>query len=142
METWRKVWRDGIADQLTAMGLEALQQALLSDDERLLQGATTSPPPLLCVQDWAVEGACVVGYCGWQGDGLQTVGEVEEYFARVCFEVDQALGEPAACRYFLNWFDEQPRAEVRRELLAEVNRTLAQRRAAAQGIAFDETAAA
>ena len=96
METWRKVWRDGIAGQLTTVGLRALQQALVSDDERLLQGATTSPPPLMCVQDWAVEGACVVGFCGWQGDGLQTVGEVEEYFARVCFEVDQALGEPAA----------------------------------------------
>ena len=44
METWRKVWRDGIASQRTTVGLEALQQALLSDDERLLLGATTSPP--------------------------------------------------------------------------------------------------
>jgi hypothetical protein len=127
MEAWRKVWRDGLAPQLSTAGLEALKAALQSDDPRLLQGATTSPPPLQCVQDWAVEAACVVGYCGWQGDGLETVADVEEFFARVCFETDQALGEPAACRWFLNWFDEMPRDDVRRQLLAEVTRTLAQR---------------
>jgi hypothetical protein len=58
---------------------------------------------------------------------LETVAEVEEFFARVCFEADQRLGEPAACRWFLNWYDEAPRAEMRRLLLAEVNRALALR---------------
>jgi hypothetical protein len=127
VESWRLVWRKALAPRLSAPGLVALRQALLGDDERLLQGATTSPPPLMCVQDWEVEGACPIGFSGWQGDGLRTVGEVVEYFARVCIEVDQALGEPAACRYFLNWFDEQPRAEVRRGLLAEVKRELKRR---------------
>jgi hypothetical protein len=131
MEAWRQVWREGVAPQLSTTGLKALQKALHADDERLLQGATTSPPPLHCVRDWAVEGACVIGYCGWQGDGLQTVSEVEEFFAQVCFEVDKALGEPAACRWFLNWFDDNPRPEVRALLLAEVNRTLAERYTAA-----------
>jgi hypothetical protein len=69
----------------------------------------------------------VVGFCAWKGDGLETVAEVEEFFARVCFEADQVLGEPAACRWFLNWFDETPRDEMRRQLLPEVNRVLAQR---------------
>ena len=145
MESWRKVWREGLAPLLSTPGLEALQRALATDDGRLLQGATTTPPPLQCVQDWPVEAACGVGYCGWQGDHLETVAEVEEFFARVCFEVDQALGEPAACRWFLNWFDETPREEMRRELLAEVNRTLAQRRAGQSEEAVtegDETAAA
>lgn len=127
MESWRKVWRDGLASHLSTPGLEALRRALIGDDSRLLQGATTTPPPLQCVQDWPVEAACVLGYCGWQGDGLETVAQVEEFFARVCFEADQALGEPAACRWFLNWFDEAPRPEMRKELLAEVKRTLAQR---------------
>ena len=139
METWRQVWREGVAPQLSTAGLEALQKALQGDDERLLQGATTSPPPLQCVRDWAVEGACVIGYCGWQGDGLETVSQVEEFFAQVCFEVDKTLGEPAACRWFLNWFDDAPRAEVRGLLLAEVNRSLAQRRGEVQA---DDTAAA
>jgi hypothetical protein len=129
MDSWRKVWRDGLAPLISTAGLEALRAALSSDDARLLQGATTTPPPLQCVQDWPVEAACVLGYCGWQGEGLQSVAEVEDYFARLCFEVDQRLGEPAACRWFLNWFDETPRDEMRSLLLPEVTRTLAQRRA-------------
>ena len=130
MDSWRQVWRDGLAPLISTQALEVLRTALVNDDSRLLQGATTSPPPLQCVQDWPVESACALGFCGWQGEGLETVAEVEEYFARLCFEVDQRLGEPAACRWFLNWFDEAPRDEMRRQLLAEVQRTLAQRLAA------------
>jgi hypothetical protein len=145
MDSWRKVWRDGLAPLISTAGLEALRAALSSDDARLLQGATTTPPPLQCVQDWPVEAACALGYCGWQGEGLESVAEVEEYFARLCFEVDQRLGEPAACRWFLNWFDETPRDEMRALLLPEVNRTLAQRRAgpeAEEAEGGEETAAA
>lgn len=127
MDRWRKTWREGFTPVLTTGGLDALARALASDDRRLIQGATTSPPPLFCVSDWPVEAACVTGFCGWQGDGLKTVAEVEEYFARVCFEADVALGEPAGCRWFLNWFDETPRDEMRRELLAEVLRELRRR---------------
>ena len=144
MDSWRKVWRDGLAPLISTAGLEALATALHDDDARLLQGATTTPPPLQCVQDWPVEAACALGYCGWQGEGLESVAEVEEYFARLCFEVDQRLGEPAACRWFLNWFDETPRDEMRRLLLAEVNRSLALRRDDGddEEIGRDETAAA
>lgn len=144
METWRKVWREGLAPQLSTAGLEALRDGLSNDDVRLIQGATTTPPPLPCVQDWAVEGACVLGYCGWQGDGLETVAEVEEFFARACFETDQVLGEPAACRWFLNWYDDTPRDEMRRQLLAEVSRVLAQRlcQTPADGAAAKEDTAA
>ncbi len=127
MESWRKVWRAGLAPLLSTEGLEALRHGLLIDDARLLQGATTTPPPLQCVQAWVVEGACALGYCSWQGDGLETVAEVEEFFARMCFEIDQRLGEPAGCRWFLNWFDETPREEMRPQLLAEVSRSLALR---------------
>jgi hypothetical protein len=144
MESWRKVWRDGLAPLISTEALEALRAALCNDDARLLQGATTTPPPLQCVQDWPVEAACALGYCGWQGEGLESVAEVEEYFARLCFEVDQRLGEPAACRWFLNWFDETPRDEMRSLLLTEVNRTLAQRRASpeAEEVIEDEGTAA
>src|SRR5688572_13845434 len=92
MESWRKVWREGLAPQLSTAGLDALRHALLNDDSRLIQGATTSPPPLQCVQEWPVEAACGLGYCGWQGERLETVAEVEEFFARACFEADQRLG--------------------------------------------------
>lgn len=120
MASWRTVWRKAIAPKLPNEALEALANALATDDQTLLQGVTTTPPPLQCVQDWECEGACAIGYCGWIGEGLTTVGEVEEYFARMCFEIDQTLGEPAACRWFLNWFDEAPREEVFSELLKEV----------------------
>src|SRR6266536_5035534 len=127
MESWRNTWRKGVAPLLSTESLDSLRAGLVNDDARLLQGATTTPPPLQCVQDWPVEAACALGYCGWQGDRLETVAEVEEFFARMCFEIDQLLGEPAACRWFLNWFDDTPRDEMRRELLVEVQRILAER---------------
>src|SRR5262249_17254905 len=104
MESWRKVWREGLAPQISSAGLEALRSALATDDARLLQSARTSPPPLQCMRDCCVSGACALGWCGWQGDGLETVAEVEEYFALACFDCDLRLGEPAACRWFLSWF--------------------------------------
>jgi hypothetical protein len=143
MESWRKVWREGLEPLLSTGALEALRQGLLGDDARLVQGVTTTPTPLPAAEDWPVEAACALGYCGWQGEGLETVGEVEEFFARMCFEIDQRLGEPASCRWFLNWFDETPREEMRRELTAEVNRALAARHTEdEEPAADDETAAA
>lgn len=129
MESWRTVWREGFAPTLSRKCLEVLRDALEVDDPRLTQGATTTPPPLMCVQDWPVEAACALGYCGWRGEQLQTVGEVEEFFARCCFEADKRLGESAACRWFLNWFDDTPRDEMRSELLGEVERAIEERAA-------------
>jgi hypothetical protein len=127
--SWLKTWREGIAPLLSTESLIALAKALDEDDKRLIQGGTTQPPPLVSVQDWPVEAACALGYCGWQGDGLETVGEVEEYFARMCFEIDQRMGEPAGCRWFLNWFDETPREKMRVLLLEEVHLAIVSRRA-------------
>jgi hypothetical protein len=105
----------------------ALKRTLQQDDPALIQGATTDPPPLQAVQDWPVEAACAVAYAGWQGEGLTTIGEVEDFFAQICFGADKALGEPAGCRWFLNWFDETPRAQMRFALLAEIDLALAGR---------------
>lgn len=124
MESWRNVWRRGFAPHLSTAALEALREGLKNDDPNLLQGCTTKPPPLMAVADWPVEGGDALVYAGWKGEGLETVGQVEEHFARCCFEADQRLGEPAACRHFLNWYDDTPRDEMRRELLAEVDLVL------------------
>jgi hypothetical protein len=88
LQTWQKVWREGIAPSLSTAALVALERALVRDDPRLIQGETCTPPPVQAVRDWPVEGACLVGYCGWQGDGLSTAAEVEEYFARVAHGVE------------------------------------------------------
>ena len=60
MESWRKVWREGFAPVLSTAGLQALRKALTADDTRLIQGSTSSPPPLMCVQDWPVEAGDIV----------------------------------------------------------------------------------
>jgi hypothetical protein len=124
MENWRKVWREGLVSQLSTTGLEALSQALARDDGRLIQQATCNPPPAEIFRDEVVEGACALGFCAWRGEGLETVGEIEAFFIRTCLAADDALGEPAACRHFLNWFDDTPRSDMRRQLLGEVKRAL------------------
>lgn len=123
IESWRNVWRKGFAPILPTDCLKALAEAIEKDDNRLIQGGTTMPPPLMCVHDWPVEAGCALGYCGAVnsgGLGVSTVGNAEEFFAQACFQADQRLGSPAECRYFLNWFDDTPRDEMRRELLPEV----------------------
>jgi hypothetical protein len=127
MTAWQKCWREGFAPQLSTAALEALRLALANDDSRLITGAATVPPPLQCVADWPVEAACPLGFAGWQGEHLGTVGAVEEWFARLCYEADRRLGEPAGCRYLLNWVDDRSREEMRWELLVEVEAELARR---------------
>ena len=131
MEKWRHVWRDGLAPQLSKAGLEALQTALLRDDPHLLQGTTCHPPLLDALHDCPVEGTCALGFCGWQGEGLRTVGEIEAFFQRLCDAADATFHEPASCRHFLNWFDATPRDAMRFELLAEVCVALGRRRQSA-----------
>lgn len=123
----QKAWREGIAPQLSDAGLEALALALRTDDPRLVQGATTMPPPLHCVRDWPIEAGCALAYCAWQSGGLATVGEVENGFAQICYAADEACGISAA-RYFIEWFDDTPRDEMRQQLLPEVEAVLAARR--------------
>lgn len=120
VQEWKRVWREGLAKVLPLDGLKSLLVALETDDPRLHQGATTTPPPLMCVQDWPCEGACVIGWTKFRGDGAVTVGEVEQAFARACDESDRATGDIADVKWFLNWFDDTPRDRMRAELIPEV----------------------
>jgi hypothetical protein len=85
-------------------------------------GSGQAPPP--------VQGACPITFVGWQGDGLLIVADLEEFFARIIFRAGERVGDPTAARYFLKWWDDAPRDETRRELLAEVRQELARRRKA------------
>ncbi|MEZ6141816.1 MAG: hypothetical protein R3B84_14690 [Zavarzinella sp.] len=127
MDNWRTIWREGLAPSLSTTGLLALHDALLNDDQRIIQGATTSPPPLRTVRHWPIEASCAIGFCAWQGEGLDTTGEVEDFFTQTCREAEARMGQKAACRWFLNWFDDTPREKMRRELRSEVLRVLHQR---------------
>lgn len=144
MESWRTVWRAFASAALNDQridahtGLTLLAGLLRADDPHLVQGATTQPPPLMCVQDWPCEaGDCIsmLGVLSGAGKPLPhpekgvpwntlSVGDAEEFFARACFEADQILGTPAACRWFLNWYDDTPRAEMRACLIPEINYAL------------------
>jgi hypothetical protein len=129
LEPWRKVWRE-FAKVLPTAGLEALAVALRDDDPALIQRLTALPTPYVGTRDWPCEGGCAISYTFWKA-GAETVGEVEQKFADACYQVDQSLGEPAGCRWFLNAFDETPRAQVRNDLLPEVQLELAQRKESA-----------
>jgi hypothetical protein len=124
---WQRVFRDGIAPQLSMRSLLALQRGLRLDDLALIQGATSNPPPLEAARDWPIQAACALAYAGWRGETRESVGAVEDFFAQLCWEADKALAEPAAIRHFLNWFDETERTEMRRLLLAEVQLALTER---------------
>jgi hypothetical protein len=135
------VFKDGFAPSLTTGELRALLRACETDDPRLTQGSTTTPPPLHSVRDWPCEAGCANGFMAMHSDrpevpvldprecqlgvpkesvirledgreGYRTVGECEAFFARRCFEADERLGEPTGCRHFLNWFDDTPRPEM------------------------------
>jgi hypothetical protein len=54
---WRRVWREGIAPQLSLADLHALRLALERDDPALIQGATVEPIPLPQFDDHPVEAA-------------------------------------------------------------------------------------
>lgn len=133
LPSWKRTFRDGFAPGMSTRALVALRDACRADDPRLIQGATCDPPPLACTQDFECKGGCALGYAGWQGEELDTVGQVEEYFARQCYEADQRLGEPADCRHFLNFFDDTPRGAALRELADEIDIVLAGRDAVETG---------
>src|SRR5437868_6808018 len=126
LQAWQRVWRVGLVPQFTVAGLEGLRKALLEDRPSLITGSTMMPPPLMSMQHEAVEAVCPLCYAlldGMRPEAV-SVGPMEERFAETCIRAEQLCGEPAAARFFLNRVDETPREQMRRELLAEVERAL------------------
>jgi hypothetical protein len=104
-EPWRSIWRNGIAPSLHQRHLEALRRGLESNDSALIHKQSFEPIPLPCIKDFPVHAACALGYPGWKGDRLETVGEAEEFFSRVIHETEERLGEVGAVDLFLRWWD-------------------------------------
>lgn len=126
------VLRKGVLPHFSDDALAYARHALMARDEMWVQGATTSPPPLQCTQDWPIECGCFVALLSWgeftTTTGLHpTVGEVEERFAKACYQADLDVGEPAGCRWLLNWHDEDPRDEVKAVLIHELDAELKRR---------------
>lgn len=112
IERAREVLRAGLLPQWDAAIVAATLEAIEKDDPRLVQGSTCTPPPLMCVQDWPVEAVDILGIGALVSGQVRNVAEAEEVFARSCFEIDKRMGEAAACRWLLNWWDSAPRPEV------------------------------
>jgi hypothetical protein len=126
---WQRVWREGVAPQLSTAGLQALQKALEQDDPALIQGQNLFPPPLQSYASDQVVAACAICFSAWKGDyqGCAPVAEVDLRFDEVCYQASQLLGEPAAVGQFLTEYDSWSREEMRRNLLPEVRLALAGR---------------
>lgn len=124
MESWRICLRDGFLPQFSLARLQILAVALATDDPTLIQGSTVQPELRDNIDP---EAACFIGYGCWKDQPNPTTKTVNDEFGEMCFEADKRLGAPAACRYFLNWFDENPRDEVFPQVLEEVNRAIEER---------------
>jgi hypothetical protein len=119
---------------LTAAGLERLRGALERDDKRVIQGNTMRPQVLQCTFNDPVEACCPLCWALLDTKSQPhyvSVGPLEERFADALLKASDKLGWPMAAQVFLSWVDEAPRDEMRRQLIAEVNRELARRAAEA-----------
>jgi hypothetical protein len=125
MTDWQRIWRTALGPRISPKALKVLFQALLRNDPRIIQGQTTIPSPTSMFRGEPLIGACCLCFCGWEGEGLRTVGEVEWYFWDLCRACEIETGEEAAAKHFLNWWDEAPREEAFALLAFEVARSLA-----------------
>ena len=128
MEAWRKTWRDGFAVVLPIQGLVGLLAALEKDDQRLLTGATCWPPPLQSCQNDFTEKACGIAWAAAYGaPDSYPVGELETLFAKACWDASALLGDGSACRYFLSYWDETPREQLRKQMIPELRLAISNR---------------
>jgi len=128
MRDWKQTWREGIAPLLTDRHLEVLRDGLARDDPALIQGKTTSPSAFNPDNvERPANGACVLGFCGWKGDGLETVKQISAFFNDLCHRVDKQMDCSGYHSRFIRWFDDGKREVMRVELLAEVELELTRR---------------
>jgi len=129
---WRLAWRYGFSDLLPRTGLIALKEAIISDDRRLIQGSSTLPLRIFKRPKLPIVGACAVSFCLWQANEFSLVGEVWSSLDRLKREVKARIADaatnsdnPFGLRFvsdlsFLSWYNDTSRANMRVELLPEV----------------------
>lgn len=130
MEKWRRVWRYGIAPQLSLAGLEALYIALVKDSHELIQDRIAdstyvwtdgTPKPVICR-------ACPIGFCAWRGDGLSEEDDVKAYFYQISGWADRKLNYQCEFANFARWICEVTRETMRLELITEVVLAIAEKK--------------
>jgi hypothetical protein len=116
MTAAERVFKDGFAPQWGDSGLRLLADACRDFDPRLVQGVTCRPSVYSPNPGTPVESCDLVGFVGLAMYDHVTTGALEEFFAGACFEADNRTGEPAACRWLLNWWDDAEPVGARRDL--------------------------
>lgn len=116
MDRWQRIWRTGLAPQLSDYQLHRLKVGLETNDRalthcgwhvRLVMGQIK-----MCALCFASE--------------LETVEEMESWYRGICQRCEALTGEQCAIRHFAHWWDHQG-AMARRLLLEEVVWNLEQR---------------
>lgn len=123
---WQAVLRAALAEAPDA-GLVALRRALAQDSPTVIQGETCRP-------GWdrpeaEVECACPLAYLAWKGKGVRRVGELEQHWARMSWELNQRFRDRHWCAVavLFAFLDDSPRHAVLAALLAEVDAELHER---------------
>ena len=115
--TWQEAFLRGVAPQFSARSLTAMLAALERDDRALIQNATVRPSPLSGLsQDVPCNHTCAIGYLAQTEYNLATNSQVLDAFGLALYQADVYLGEVSAVRFFLNWYDDTPRDQMRAAL--------------------------
>lgn len=122
---WLQAWR-ALAPNLSTSALAALRDAIEVDSDELVQGVTCVPSRAYDTIRAEPCKACLIGYAGWRGERLATVGAVDDYFAKMARKIDAEIGDTHS-RWLTRWFDETPRAEAFAALLPEIRAELFRR---------------
>ena len=123
IEPWRRVWRNGIAPQLSGRQLYALHTALKINSGTLTQETVVAP--LVSLDEYAeVEQCCPSAFPGLMA-GCTSVYELFMWWKTLCNRCDLYIAEKGTMAQYLNWESVTPRDVMRRELLAECTLALA-----------------
>ena len=150
MKLWQKVLREGIFPRFTDEQLRLVWEAAANDDPELVQGETVSERLDENVE-WAIRGACFVGYAYWKGECLTDGNVVADRFHRLSEDLKLPGIFPEGSTYctldaFTLWFDDTDRPKVLYHVVEEIDRELERRAltrvAPPEGVTEEEPAAA
>jgi hypothetical protein len=117
---WREAW-PALEDHLSTAVLQAMLAGLEAEDVRLVQGITHLPTLATAPANAVPKCGCLVAYGLWIGEGLQTIGDIDERFS----QVNRAVA--SAYRVFGAWDASQDIAEARRLFLPVVRAAVRRR---------------
>lgn len=123
-EATRRVFHEGFVPLLKDEELWVLKGWLTMAPERFKQGYTLYPVPTPAEEPYMMpDCGCLITNIG-RINMLKYADELYEYFARMCYNIDQNMGEPSAVRYLLNWYDDSPWEDVKNGSIEELEAAL------------------